>query len=326
MRRREFIGLLGGAATAWPLAARAQPIERRRRLGLFMPLGSNDPEDQARIAAFRQALRQLGWIEGQNLQIDIRWPTAESDRFHKPAAELVALAPDIIVAAGDTIGAIQRETRTIPIVFVLISDPVSAGYVANLNHPGGNTTGFTFVELSIGGKWLELLKQIAPAVKRVGVLYDPVSPPGVNQMQAVQSAAESLALEVLGLGVRGDGEIDGLITEFARGSSNRGLIMTPTSLTITHRGQISNLASRLRLPAVYGFPVANGLASYAPDTLEQYRSAAGYVDRILKGEKPADLPVQNPTKFNLVVNLKAARALDLTIPDKLLATANEVIE
>ena len=326
MRRREFITLIGGAAASWPLAARAQQSERSRRIGLFMSLAANDPEDRARLAAFRQALGQFGWVESRNIQIDVRWPTTDSDRFRRPAEELVALPCDVIVATGDTTGPVQQATHTIPIVFVLISDPVSAGYVANLNRPGGNTTGFTFVELSTSGKWLELLKQIAPGVKRVGVLYDPTSPAAVNQLKAVESAAGSFGVTVLALGVRDSSEIDGAVTDFAHGSGDCGLIMASTSLTVRYREQISNLANRLGLPAVYGYPVVTGLASYAPDTIDQYRSAAAYVDRILKGEKPGDLPVQNPTKFNLVVNLKAAKALGLIIPDKLLATADEVIE
>jgi len=328
LRRRNALAFAGAAvlSVTWLRAALAQQSERLRRIGLFMSLGADDPEDRARIAAFRQALAGLGRIEGRNIQIDIRWRMADSDRLARAAAELVALSPDVIVATGDTIGAVQQATRTIPIVFVLISDPVNAGYVANLNRPGGNTTGFAFVELSIAGKWLELLKQIAPGVTRVGVLYDPASPPAVNQLQAVQAAGGSFAVEVSALGVRDSGEIDAVVSEFAHGSGNCGLVMAPTSLTIIHREQISNLASRLRLPAVYGFPVPSGLASYAPDTIDQYRGAAGYVDRILKGEKPGDLPVQNPTKFDLVVNLKLAKALGLSIPDKLLATADEVIE
>lgn len=325
MRRRDFIKAVGTAAT-WPFAARAEQHETPRRVGVFMALGADDPEDESRIAAFRQAFSQLGWVEGRNVKIDVRWPKIDSDRFRKSAEELVALTPDVIVATGDTAGAIQQVTRTIPIVFVLISDPVSAGYVASLNHPGGNTTGFTFIEVSVAGKWLELLKQIAPSVTRVGILYDPTSPPAVNQLKAVETAGGSLGVTVSALSVRNGGEIDGAITDFAHGSGDCGLVMASTSLTIIHREQISKLAGQLRLPAIYGFPVASGLASYAPDAIDQYRSAAGYVDRILKGEKPGDLPVQNPTKFNLVINLKAARVLGLTIPDKLLATADQVIE
>jgi putative tryptophan/tyrosine transport system substrate-binding protein len=326
MRRREFIFALGGAVAPFLSTARAQQAEGVRRIALFMSLTAEDPEDQARIAAFRQALKQLGWTEGRNLRIDIRWPVAGPDRFHNPAAELVALAPEVIVATGDTLGPLQQATHTVPIVFVLISDPVSAGYVANLNRPAGNTTGFSFVEYGTSGKWLELLKQIAPEVTRVGVLYDPAPPQSVGQWNAIQSAAASFAVEVVALSVRDAAEITAGVAEFAHGSSGHGLIMTPTSLTIIHREQISALASRFRLPAVYGFPVDSGLVSYAPDAIDQYRRAAGYVDRILRGEKPGDLPVQNPTKFNLVINLKTAKALGVSVPQTLLATADRVIE
>ncbi len=325
MKRREFITLLGSAAIC-PLAARAQQPERMRRIGLFMALAADDPEDHARLAAFQQELQQLGWTNGRNVRIDIRWPAGDADRFSKYAAELVALAPNVILATGDTTGPLQQATHTVPIVFVLVADPVAAGYVASLARPGGNTTGFSFVEYSICGKWLELLKQVAPGVTRVAVLRDPTAPTGIGQFGAIQSVAPSFGVELIPVGVRDADEIERAITKFASGS-NGGLIVTATSLTIVHRDLITTLAARHRLPAVYGFYVtASGLISYAPDTIDQYRRAAVYVDRILRGEKPADLPVQNPTKFKLVINLKTAKALGLTVPTTLLATADEVIE
>ena len=318
MKRRAFITLLGGAAAAWPLAARAQQAERMRRIGVVMSLAADDPEDQARVAALLQELAQLGWTDGRNVRIDIRWPAGDADRVRKYAAELVALTPDVLLATGDTTGPLQQATHTVPIVFVLIADPVSAGYVASLSRPGGNTTGFSFVEYGICGKWLELLNQIAPGVTRVAVLHDPAVPTGIGQLAAVQSVASSFGVELIPVGVRDAGEIERAITEFAR-DPNGGLIVTATTLTIIHRELTVALAARLRLPAVYGFSVSGGLVSYAPDTIDQYRRAAAYVDRILKGEKPADLPVQNPTKFKLVVNVKTAKALGLDVPPTLLS-------
>jgi putative ABC transport system substrate-binding protein len=324
MRRREFITLLGSAA-AWPLEAGAQQSGQMRRIAVIMVLAADDPEDQARVAAFQQGLAQFGWTDGRNVRIDYRWGAGDPDRYRKYAAEVVALAPDVILATGDATGPVLQATHTVPVVFVLISDPVSAGYVASLSRPGGNATGFSFIEYGSSAKWLELLKQIAPAVTRVAVVRDPTNPTGIGLLGALQSVAPSFGVELVPLGVRDAGEIERAITEFARGS-NDGLIVTPTSLPIIHRELIIALAARLRLPAVYGFYVTGGLVSYAPDTIDQYRRAAQYVDRILKGEKPADLPVQNPTKFKLVVNRKAAQALGLTVPNTLLVSADEMIE
>jgi putative tryptophan/tyrosine transport system substrate-binding protein len=324
MKRREFVTLLGGAV-AWPLSARAQQPERMRRIGAMMSLAADDPEDQARVAAFRQGLAQFGWTEGHNVRIDIRWPAGDPDRVRAYAAELVALAPDVILTTGDTTGPVQQATHIVPIVFVLISDPVSAGYVASLARPGGNATGFSFIEYGSSAKWLELLKQIAPSVTRVAVLRDPAVPTGIGQLGALQSVAPSVGVELLPVGVSDAGEIERAITDFAH-EPNSGMIVTVTTLTIIHREMIVALAARLGLPAVYGFSVVGGLVSYAPDTIDQYRQGALYVDRILKGEKPADLPVQNPTKFKLVVNRKTAKALGLDVPLMLLARADEVIE
>jgi putative ABC transport system substrate-binding protein len=322
--RRAFIALLGSAA-AWPLEAGAQQSGQMRRIAVIMVLAADDPEDQARVAAFQQGLAQFGWTDGRNIRIDYRWGAGDPDRYRKYAAEVVALAPDVILATGDATGPMLQATHTVPVVFVLISDPVSAGYVASLSRPGGNATGFSFIEYGSSAKWLELLKQIAPAVTRVAVVRDPTNPTGIGLLGALQSVAPSFGVELVPLGVRDAGEIERAITEFARGS-NDGLIVTPTSLPIIHRELLIALAARLRLPAVYGFYVTGGLVSYAPDTIDQYRRAAQYVDRILKGEKPADLPVQNPTKFKLVVNRKAAQALGLTVPNTLLVSADEMIE
>jgi putative ABC transport system substrate-binding protein len=325
MKRREFVTLLGGAAV-WPLATRAQQPERMRRIGAMMSLAADDPEDQARVAAFRQGLAQFGWTEGHNVRIAIRWPAGDPDRVRKYAAELVALAPDVILATGDTTGPLQQATHTVPIVFVVVSDPVSAGYVASLNRPGGNTTGFSFVEYGICGKWLELLKQVAPNVTRVAVLRDSAVPTGNGQFDAIQSVAPSFGVKLIPIDVRDVSEIERAIGAFA-GSANAGLIVTATTLTIIHRELISALAARLQLPAVYGLGyTTGGLISYAPDTVDQYRRAAVYVDRILRGEKPADLPVQNPTKFKLVINLETAKALGLAVPLTLQVAADEVIE
>jgi putative ABC transport system substrate-binding protein len=325
IQRREFLVALGGGAAAWPIAARAQQSGQMRRIAVIMVLARHDPEDQARVAAFQQGLAQFGWADGRNVRIDYRWGAGDPDRYRKDAAEVVALAPDVILATGDATGPVLQATHTVPVVFVLISDPVSAGYVASLSRPGGNATGFSFIEYGSSAKWLELLKQIAPAVTRVAVVRDPTNPTGIGLLGALQSVAPSFGVELVPLGVRDAGEIERAITEFAHGS-NDGLIVTPTSLPIIHRELIIALAARLRLPAVYGFYVTGGLVSYAPDTIDQYRRAAQYVDRILKGEKPADLPVQNPTKFKLVVNRKAAQALGLTVPNTLLVSADEMIE
>jgi putative tryptophan/tyrosine transport system substrate-binding protein len=329
MKRREFIMLLGGAAAAWPITARAQQSERKRRVGVLMGLAADDPEAQDRIAAFEQGLQQLGWTDGSNLQIDYRRGAGDTDPTRTYAAELVALAPDVILASGGTVvGALLQATRTVPIVFTQTPDPVAAGFVASLARPGGNATGFTTSEYGISGKWLELLKEITPGVTRVAVLRDPTIPAGIGQFAAIQSVAPSLGVELSPIDVRDTGEIERDVTAFARGSNN-GLIVTSSGLAAVHRELIIALAARYRLPSVYSyryFATGGGLISYGPDPIDQYRRAAGYVDRILKGEKPADLPVQAPTKYELVINLKTAKALGLNVPPTLLARADEVIE
>jgi putative ABC transport system substrate-binding protein len=304
MRRREFITLLGGATVAWPLAARAQQAERVRHIGVLMSTGADDSEGQARIAAFLDALQQLGWTDGRNVRIDIRWPAgSDADLVRKYAAELVALAPDVILATGNTATApLQQLTQAVPIVFVVTADPVSNGYVASMARPGGNITGFSFIEFGISGKWLELLKEIAPQVTRVAILRE--IPTGLGQLGAIQSVAPSFGVELFPVDVRDPGRIERAITEFARGS-NGGLIVTAGGLVIVHRELLITLAARHRLPAIYWnrmYPNRGGLISYGPDTIDQYRRAAAYVDRILKGDKPADLPVQAPTKYELVIN------------------------
>jgi putative tryptophan/tyrosine transport system substrate-binding protein len=328
VKRREFISLLGSAA-AWPLAARAQQGKRMRRVGALMPSSANDPQVQARYAAFLQGLQQLGWTVGNNVQIDSRWSLGNEDDTRKYAAELVALAPDVIFASGSaTVGPLQRATRTVPIVFVSTPDPVGAGFVESLARPGGNTTGFTPYEYGIGAKWLELLKQVAPSVTRVAILRDPAITAGIGQWGAIQSVSPSFGVELRPVDVRDAGEIERALAVFA-GSPNGGLILTGSALAIVHRDLIIALAARHRLPAVYYeryFAAAGGLVSYGADVVDQFRLAAGYVDRILKGEKPADLPVQAPTKYDLVINLKTAKAMGLTVPETLLARADEVIE
>jgi putative ABC transport system substrate-binding protein len=328
VKRREFITLLGGAA-AWPLAARAQQAERMRRIGVLMPFAADDPEGQARIAALLQELQPLGWTVGRNVRIDYRWSAGDAVNMRKYAAELVALAPDVILTSGAAGAApLLQATRTVPIVFVLVADPVGAGFVDSLARPGGNATGFTAVEYGFSGKWLELVKQIAPAVTRVAVIRDPAITAGIGMFGAIQSMAPSLGMEVSPVNVRDAGEIERAIATFAR-STNGGLIVTASALAFTHRDLIIRLAQQYKLPAVYYsrvFVSAGGLASYGPDNIDQFRHAAGYVDRILKGEKPADLPVQAPTKYELAINLKAARALGLDVPPTLLARADEVIE
>jgi putative tryptophan/tyrosine transport system substrate-binding protein len=328
MERRKFITLLGGAAVAWPVAARAQQGEPMRRIGVLMSLGADDAEGQARLAAFSQALKQLGWSEGRNLRIDTRWTTADDIRKH--AAELVALAPDVLVAGGGTatVAPLLQATRTVPIVFTVVIDPVGAGFVASLAHPGGNATGFTVYEYSMSGKWLELLKEIAPRVSRVAVLRDPAIASGIGQFGAVQIVAPSLGVELSSVDVRDAGEIERAVAAFASGL-NGGLIVTASPLTTAHRNLIVTLAARHKLPAVYPtryYVAAGGLISYGPDLLDQYRRAASYVDRILKGEKPADLAVQAPTKFELLINLKTAKALGLVMPPAVLGRADEIIE
>ena len=329
MRRRQFVTFLGGAA-AWPLAARAQQErERVRRVGVLMATPADDPEGQARIAALLQALQQLGWTVGLNVRIDDRWSAGDAGNARKYAAELVALAPDVILASGAAaMEPLLQATRTVPIVFALAADPVGAGYVDSLARPGGNDTGFMTQEYGFGGKWLELLKEIVPGVTRAAVIRDFAITAGIGMFGAIQSAAPSLGVEVSPVNVRDAGEMERAIAAFAR-SSNGGLIVTPSGLASSRRDLIVTLAARYKLPTVYyqrPFVAAGGLASYGIDLIDQYRRSAGYLDRILKGEKPADLPVQNPTKFELVINLKTARALGLTIPVTLLARADEVIE
>jgi putative tryptophan/tyrosine transport system substrate-binding protein len=327
MTRREFITLLGAAAATWPLAARAQQSERMRRIGVLLPAAADDPQWQARVGAFLQGLALLGWTIGRNVRIDTRWATANTAEIGKHAAELVALAPDVILASGTSVGPLLQATRTVPIVFPNVVDPVGAGFVDSLARPGGNATAFISFEYSLSGKWLELLKQIAPGVTRVAVLRDSASS-GTGQFGVIQAVAPSLRVEVNPVNVRDAGEIEHAVAAFAR-SPNGGLIVTAGAWAALHRDLIVTLAARHKLPAVYYerfFVAAGGLISYGPDYIDQYRQAAGYVDRILKGEKPADLPVQAPTKYELVVNLKAAKALALEIPSSVLARADEVIE
>jgi putative ABC transport system substrate-binding protein len=328
MRRREFIAAIAGSAAAWPLAAHAQQPEPMRRIGVLMNAVADDPQGQARIVAFQQTLQQLGWSEGRNVRIDIRWGGNNVERDRRYAAELIALAPDVIVAVGTlSVTALQRDSHATPIVFNSVSDPVGAGFVNNLAHPGGNVTGFMIFEYSMGGKWLELLKQIVPRLTRVAVLRDSVNPAGIAQFGAVRATGSSLGVDVSPIDVRNASEIEHDIAAFAR-TANGGLIMTGSAME-GHHDLLIGLAAKYKLPAVYissQEAAAGGLISYGPNTLDQFRSAAGYVDRILKGEKPGDLPVQVPTKFELVINLKTAMALGLTIPQPLLATADEVIE
>jgi putative tryptophan/tyrosine transport system substrate-binding protein len=329
MRRREFITLLGSAAAAWPLAARAQQRERTRRIGVLMNLASDDAEGQARLAAFLQGLQEAGWAVGRNMRIDLRWGGGDPESFRKQASELVALAPDVVFASGIPAATpLLQATRTVPIVFAQVVDPVGAGLVASLARPGGNATGFTSPEYGFAGKWVELIKEIAPGVTRVAVLRDATSSSGIGYMGAVRLAASSFGMELTPVGITDAGEIERGVTAFGR-ASNGALIVTGNTLTMVHRELIITLAARHRLPAVYALPLfANdgGLISYGPDSIDPYRRAAGYVDRILKGERPADLPVQQPTKFELIINLKTAKALGLEIPPTVLARADEVIE
>jgi ABC-type uncharacterized transport system substrate-binding protein len=326
LKRREFITLLGGAAVAWPLAAHGQQPEPVRRIGVLMTTAADAPEGQARLAAFLQGLQQLGWIDGRNARMDIRWAAGNSDYTRKYAAELLALAPDVILAAGSqSVGPLLQATHTVPIVFVHVPDPVGAGFVDSLSRPGGNTTGFNLFEYATSGKWLELLKEVAPGVTRVAVIRDPAITAGIGQWGSIQSMAPSVGVEVIPVNMRDAGDIERSVTAFAHGA-NGGLILTASGSAFVHHDLIIALAARHKLPAVYfeRFFVANGgLISYGP---ELRRRAAGYVDRILKGERPADLPVQAPTKYELVINLKAAKSLGLDVPPTLLARADEVIE
>jgi putative ABC transport system substrate-binding protein len=330
MRRRDFLGALGGTAAAWPLATRAQQPERMRRIGVLTGGVSQDNEEaKARVAAFEQGLQQLGWIVDRTLRIDYRWPVGNPDNIRKDAAELASLLPDVLVGSGTaTMSPLQQVTRSVPIVFVNVTDPVGAGIVDSLSRPGGNTTGFMQFEYSLSAKWLELLKQIAPDVTRAVVLRDPALTSGIGQFAVIQSVAPSIGIEVTPVNVRDVGEIERALTAFAH-SSNGGMIVTASALAVAHRDPILTLAARHKLPAIYHrrfFVAAGGLMSYGSDLIDQLRLAAGYVDRILKGEKPANLPVQAPTKYDLAINLKTAKALGLTVLPSLLARADELIE
>jgi putative ABC transport system substrate-binding protein len=331
IERRKFLATLGGAAAAaWPLAARAQQGERMRRIGVLT--GGPRPDDQdaqANIAAFLEGLKQLGWVDGRNVRIDYRWGLGQADTIRRQAAELVALAPDVVLSSGAaSLAQLMQATHTVPIVFVNVSDPVGGGFVDSLSRPGGNATGFMQFEYDLSGKWLELLRQIAPNVTHAAVLRDPALPSGIGQFAVIQSVAPSVGVEVRPVSVRDAAEIERAIAAFAR-SPNSGLIVTSSALTVRHRELIIALAARHKLPAVYYrryFVATGGLISYGYDIVDQFRRAAGYVDRILKGEKPRDLPVQAPTKYELVINLKTAKALGLDMPATLLARADEVIE
>ena len=329
MKRREFITLLGGAAAAWPLAARAQQGERMRRVGVLIPLAADDPQSQRRLTAFVQGLQELGWTDGRNIRIETRWTAGDTDRMRRHAAELVALAPDVILASGGTVvGALLEASRATPIVFTLTVDPVGAGHVASLARPGGNATGFTGYEYGLAAKWLELLKEIAPRVTRAAVVRDAATPQGVGLFAVIRGASSALSMELRPVDVRNADEIERGITAVAR-EGNGGLIVTASGLAIVHRDLIITLAARHKLPAIYFqhyFVHAGGLVSYGPDPVEPHRQAAQYVDRILKGENPGDLPVQAPTKYQLTINLKTAKALGLEVPPSLLARADEVIE
>ena len=330
MRRREFITLIGGTAAAWPLAARAQQrAERMRRIGVLMNFPSDDSEGQARVTAFAQALQKLGWTEGGNVRTDTRWGADDADLYRRYAEELVALAPDVILASGSpSVAALQRVTRGVPIVFANVIDPVGAGFVTSLARPGGNTTGFSAFEYSLSGKWLDLLKELAPNVTRVGVVRDPAAASGIGQFAVIQSSASSSRVELSAIDTRDVGEMERALGAFAQ-EPNGGVIIAATSSAVAHLELIISLTMRYRLPNVYAFsyyPARGGLASYGPNTVSEFPRAAGYVDRVLKGERPANLPVQAPTKYELVINLKTAKALGLTMPQTLLFRADEVIE
>jgi putative ABC transport system substrate-binding protein len=329
MKRREFITLLGGAA-AWPLAARAQRPNRMRQVAVIAQLAADDPEVQARMAAFHQGLQEAGWSVGRNVRIDYRWGRAgDAELTRQHIAEVIALAPEVILGvATSTVTPLLQMTRTVPVVFVQVTDPVASGFVASLARPGGNATGFTLYEFGLSAKWVELLKEVAPRTTRVAVLRDPTLGSSIGQFGAMQSVAPSLGIELIPIGVRDAGEIEGGLAQFGE-APNYGMIVLPGSLTVLHRKLIIAMAAKQRLPAIYPFRyhVADGgLISYGVDSLDSYRRAASYVDRILKGEKPAELPVQAPSKFELVINLKTAKALDLELPATVLARADEVIE
>jgi putative ABC transport system substrate-binding protein len=328
MNRREFMTLLGGTAAAWPLVARAQQSGRVRRIGALMGIAENDPESQARITAFLQRLQELGWTEGHNVRIDYRFAGGDTRRMRAYAAELVGLAPDVIlVQSNDGLAALRQETRTVPIVFAVVADPVGSGFVESLARPGGNITGFTIFEPSLGGKWLQALKEIAPGVTRVAAILHPETTANVEFLRAAEAAASSFGVTLTAAGVHDAAEIERAVTAFAT-EPNGGLVV-PHPVTAAHRDLIIGLAARHRLPAVYSFrffATAGGLMAYGNDAVDLFRRAASYVDRILKGEKPGELPVQAPTKFELVINLKTANALGLTVPPNLVARADEVIE
>jgi putative ABC transport system substrate-binding protein len=328
LKRREFVTLIGGVA-AWPITARAQQSERVRRIGVLINFRADDPEGQARLTAFRQTLRELGWMDGDNVRMDVRWAGDDAELYRRYAEELVAVAPDVILAGSSpSVAALQRATSSVPIVFAFVADPVGAGFITTLSRPGGNTTGFTAFEYSISGKWLELLKEIAPNVTRVAVLRDPAVAAGIGQFAAIQSMVSSSALELSSIDTRDVNEMERALDKFAR-EPNGGVIETASVSGTTHRESIISVVKRQRLPTVYPFRyyvLAGGLASYGPDPIDQFKRAAKYVDRVLKGAKPSDLPVEAPTKYYLVINLKTAKAIGLTISPELLATADEVIE
>jgi putative ABC transport system substrate-binding protein len=329
MKRREFIISVGSTAAAWPLATRAQQSSRIRRVGVLLYWSSSNQEGQAGLAAFQEVLRQAGWTAGANIRFDVRWGEQNAEHIRRYAAELVALTPDVILAhATPCVSALQSLTHTVPIVFVTVSDPLGAGIIASIARPGGNVTGFMNFEYSLSGKWFELLRQVVPRLARTAVLRDAANPAAIGQFSAIQAAAQPLAIELTAVNVRDPGEIEQALADFSR-LPNGGLIVTPTAGQSFHRDLIVELAAKLKLPAVYADPelvTAGGLIAYGPDRVDEFRRAAGYVDRILKGEKPGDLPVQAPTKYELGVNVKAAKALGVTIPPSLLATADEVIE
>jgi putative tryptophan/tyrosine transport system substrate-binding protein len=331
MRRREFLGLVGSAATVWPLSAHAQQIDRVRKVAVLMNLAAEDLEVKARLQAFLQSLRKTGWIEGENLRTEVRWASGNAERFHQYARELVGSAPDVILAsASPSVAALQQVTRSVPIVFANVIDPVGAGFVTSLARPGGNATGFTSFEYSISGKWLELLKELAPNLTRVAVLREPSIPASIGQFAAIQTmaSASSTGVELSVIDPGDPSGIERALAAFAH-EPNGGVIVTPSPSTGAYRESIISLTNRYRLPAVYAFryfTADGGLASYGPDTIDVYGRAAAYVDRILKGEKPADLPVQAPTKYELVINLRTAKAIGLNLPPALLTRADEVIE
>jgi putative ABC transport system substrate-binding protein len=329
VKRREFFTLVGSAAVAWPRVVHAQPAERMRRIGVLMPISEDDPEATLRIAAFTQGLQELGWTDGRNVRIDYRWAGGNQEKLREYAIELIALAPDVIFAIGNSsVAPLQRASRTVPIVFAVVPDPVGAGFVNSLARPGTNATGLLMFEYGLSAKWLELLKLIAPSVSRVAVMRDPAIVAGIGQYGAIQSVAPSFAVELTPVNVQDTGDIERTVSEF-RSAPNGGLIVTASAAAVVHRTLIIALAARHKLPAVYyesTFAKDGGLLSYGPNFLDQWRSAAGYVDRILKGEKPGDLPVQAPTKYELVINVKTAKALGITMPPSLLARADEVIE